>query len=308
MITLFLSHAYEDQEYFVRPLAEALKSDFKVWYSEYELTLGDPLLKKIEEGLHSCDYGIVVLSQHFFAKRWPRAELDGLFGLETTERKVILPIWKGVSEEEVRDFSPILAGYLGISTDQGMARVVNEIKRAVALVDRYKGLQDAAWKEKFASLNADVKHRKAAVALAQTIDGVQQVTRAARDIIVEARRRSEMLAEQLDAFQLKISDDPRLANSDRMFGAGVGRLSVIISFEAGALDSVDQCAFHVCFFRERDSSRDGELIEQYDFLPKFDRQLRVYWQSSDKILSTGEALLDLVFERFVELLKSELNG
>jgi hypothetical protein len=39
MITLFLSHASEDLEYFVRPLAEALKSDFKVWYSEYELTL-----------------------------------------------------------------------------------------------------------------------------------------------------------------------------------------------------------------------------------------------------------------------------
>ena len=52
-VKIFLSHASEDQPDFVRPLAEALSGfteEFKVWYSEYELTLGDKLLKKIDEG------------------------------------------------------------------------------------------------------------------------------------------------------------------------------------------------------------------------------------------------------------------
>ena len=52
-VKIFLSHASEDQPDFVRPLAEALSGfteQFKVWYSEYELTLGDKLLKKIDEG------------------------------------------------------------------------------------------------------------------------------------------------------------------------------------------------------------------------------------------------------------------
>src|ERR1043166_4069130 len=107
---LFICHASEDQEDFVRPLAEALRKEYEnVWYSEYELTLGDSLLQKIDQGLASCDFGVVVLSKPFFEKRWPRAELDGLFARETRARKVILPIWKDITEDEVKARSPILA-------------------------------------------------------------------------------------------------------------------------------------------------------------------------------------------------------
>jgi len=306
MITLFLSHASEDQEYFVRPLAEALRSDFKVWYSEYELTLGDPLLKKIDEGLRSCDYGIVVLSQHFFAKRWPRAELDGLFGLEITERKVILPIWKGVSEDEVRGFSPILAGYLGISTDQGMARVVNEIKRAVGLVDRDRSLREAAWKEKFSSLDADWKHQKAANALARTTDGVRQVTDVARDIIAGARLRTEALSKECDDFKLRVSD--QVSGLDRTFVEGVGRMVMDLSFEAQATNSVERCKFTVRLFLKGDYNREPEVNGDFEFLPKFDRELNVYWQGSGKTFTTGDALLDFAFECFADLLRKKLLG
>jgi hypothetical protein len=106
-VKIFLSHASEDQPDFVRPLADPLSGfpeEFIVWYSEYELTLGDKLLAKIDEGLKNCHYGVVVLSPDFFAKRWPREELECLFQLETTERKVILPIWKNVSESDVKAF------------------------------------------------------------------------------------------------------------------------------------------------------------------------------------------------------------
>jgi hypothetical protein len=64
LMRLFISHASEDKD-FVRPLAEALRPDFEVWYDEYKLTLGDSLLAKIDEGLASCDYGVVVLSPSF---------------------------------------------------------------------------------------------------------------------------------------------------------------------------------------------------------------------------------------------------
>jgi hypothetical protein len=91
-VRIFLSHASEDQPDFVRPLADALSGfpeEFRVWYSEYELTLGDKLLAKIDEGFKNCDYGVVVLSPEFFAKRWPREELEGLFQLETMETKFL---------------------------------------------------------------------------------------------------------------------------------------------------------------------------------------------------------------------------
>jgi hypothetical protein len=65
---LFICHASEDRD-FVRPLAEALSKEYeKIWYSEYELTLGDRLLEKIDHGFTTCDFGIVVLSKPFFEK------------------------------------------------------------------------------------------------------------------------------------------------------------------------------------------------------------------------------------------------
>src|SRR5258706_11801613 len=133
---IFISHATEDKADFVRPLAEALKQHFEVWYDEYELTLGDSLFKKINEGLASCDYGVVVLSNSFFLKKWPQAELDGLFALEGTSRKMILPIWKDISFEDVKRFSPILAGRLGAIASEGVPKVVGEIRRAVEVSTR----------------------------------------------------------------------------------------------------------------------------------------------------------------------------
>jgi len=66
---LFISHASEDKKDFVEPLAEALRQVYDVWYDKYVLRLGDSLLRKINEGLASCDFGVVVLSPHFFAKK-----------------------------------------------------------------------------------------------------------------------------------------------------------------------------------------------------------------------------------------------
>jgi hypothetical protein len=79
-------------------------------------------LEKIDQGLAACDFGIVVLSKAFFEKKWPRAELDGLFARETRSRKVILPIWKDITEEEVKAHSPILASRFAVSTTAGLPR------------------------------------------------------------------------------------------------------------------------------------------------------------------------------------------
>lgn len=80
---LFISHASEDKETFVRSLAEALiDAGFFVWFDEYSLSLGDSLKQQIDAGLSQCNFGIVILSHAFFAKRWPKEELDGLTTIE----------------------------------------------------------------------------------------------------------------------------------------------------------------------------------------------------------------------------------
>lgn len=148
-VKLFICHASEDKD-FVRPLVETLKQDFHIWYDEYELTMGDSLLRKINDGLKYCDFGIVVLSQAFFQKNWPRRELEALFELEQTMKK-ILPIWKDMTAQEIRNFYPLLAGRLAVDAAKGIDYIVCEIKRAV--ISRIKDAASLA-EERLAGMNS----------------------------------------------------------------------------------------------------------------------------------------------------------
>lgn len=75
---VFLSHASEDKAEVVVPLAEALAArGVRVWLDRQQLTLGDSLSRRIDEGLTQSRFGVVVLSPSFFAKEWPQRELDG---------------------------------------------------------------------------------------------------------------------------------------------------------------------------------------------------------------------------------------
>jgi hypothetical protein len=110
---VFVCHASEDKETFVKPLAEALrKENLRVWYDEFELKLGDSLRQSIDRGLRDSRFGIVILSHAFFSKPWPQRELDGLTARESIDKKVILPIWHNLTREEVSHYSPRSLGSL----------------------------------------------------------------------------------------------------------------------------------------------------------------------------------------------------
>lgn len=114
---VFISHASEDKEEFVKPLVEALQNTgYKVWYDEFTLKVGDSLRRSIDNGLKASRYGIVVFSSAFFAKNWTQYELDGLLTREMEGHKVILPIWHMVSKNQVQNFSPSLADKKAINS------------------------------------------------------------------------------------------------------------------------------------------------------------------------------------------------
>jgi hypothetical protein len=129
---IFISHAGEDKQDAARPLAEHLKGiGLSVWLDESELRLGDSLQRRIDEGLAESRFGVVILSKAFFAKHWPQKELAGLASREVRGKKVILPIWHGITREEIERFSPTLADRYAVSTEVGWKRIASEILRAV---------------------------------------------------------------------------------------------------------------------------------------------------------------------------------
>ncbi|HEX2078046.1 MAG TPA: TIR domain-containing protein [Longimicrobium sp.] len=133
MWDLFISHASEDKEEFVRPLARELQErGLRIWYDEHSLSLGDSLQESIYKGLAESRFGVVVLSRHFLAKQWPQRELAGLTMREQSAGKIILPVWHGVSVEDVAKHFPTLADRLATDTANGVSSVADAIQRAVA--------------------------------------------------------------------------------------------------------------------------------------------------------------------------------
>ncbi len=115
----FISHASEDKDSLVRPLAELLRDmGFLIWYDEFELKIGDSLRQSIDKGLVNSNFGIVILSKSFFAKNWPKYELNGLTAKEINGQKVILPIWHQVTKQDIISYSPSLADKIAVDTSK----------------------------------------------------------------------------------------------------------------------------------------------------------------------------------------------
>ena len=127
---VFISHASEDKEEVVRPLANALKDKgIKVWYDDFELKIGDSLRRKIDQGLSQSRFGIVVISRSFVKKGWTNYELDGLMTKAISGQQILLPIWHDITKQEVIDYSPSLADKVARHTSQ---ETVEEIAEEIA--------------------------------------------------------------------------------------------------------------------------------------------------------------------------------
>ena len=115
---VFISHASEDKEDFVKPLAETLqKCGVKVWYDDFELKIGDSLSDSINRGLQKSKYGIIIFSPAFFEKQWTDYELKSMLMRQVNGEKVILPIWHNVSKDFIGEKSSYFLDIKALSSD-----------------------------------------------------------------------------------------------------------------------------------------------------------------------------------------------
>lgn len=130
---VFISHATEDKDDIVRPLAVALQAvGLSVWYDEFELRIGDSLRRKIDAGLTRSRFGVVILSPAFFEKNWPQYELDGLVTREMEGTQVILPLWHKITKAQLMAHSPSLADKVARTTaNSTIEEIAQEIRQVV---------------------------------------------------------------------------------------------------------------------------------------------------------------------------------
>lgn len=127
---VFISHASEDKDTIVRPLAAALVAEgLNVWYDEFELRIGDSLRRKIDQGLANSRLGLLVLFHSFIEKGWTNYEVDGIVTRLVSGEQVLLPIWHNISKQEVMSYSPSLADKVARST---ATHTVEEMAKEIA--------------------------------------------------------------------------------------------------------------------------------------------------------------------------------
>lgn len=112
---VFISHASEDKENFVIPLANKLKEyGVNVWLDKFTLKPGDSLRRSIDRGLRESKYGIVIISNNFLNKNWPEYELDSLINRQVEGQNVIIPIWYNITKKQIQEYSFYLADKIAL--------------------------------------------------------------------------------------------------------------------------------------------------------------------------------------------------
>ena len=125
----FICHAREDKEAIARPIHQALTEiGIYSWLDESEIRLGQSIRREIDQGLASCRSATIILSRPFLSKNWTQYEMDGIVERQMKGEILLFPIQHGITIEEIRDYSPSLAGLsLWNSSDHSPAKIASEI-------------------------------------------------------------------------------------------------------------------------------------------------------------------------------------
>jgi hypothetical protein len=130
----FVSYSGADWEDFVQPLIRRLeKLGLEIWHADFEITIGDSIPNSIENGITKSDYGILVLSESYFEREWPREELDALLQEDVTgEEKVILPVAYNIEPEDIKQHHKLLSKrYIVEGNRNNIDQVASSIFKAV---------------------------------------------------------------------------------------------------------------------------------------------------------------------------------
>ena len=298
---LFISHAWEDKESFVTALAERLRKEgFDVWYDDFVLKMGMSLFEEINKGLRECDYGIVVLSPAFFAKKWTKAELDGLFSLQTENRKVILPVWKDVGFEEVRSFSPILADTVAARTSIGLDAVVERIKQTIGFTETVASFDPlVAAKARLLAVDKTTVYYKAAKQLANSPEGVQLANQAGISVC-------QIVADTFTDFQKSVSQYQFQIQRTRPNSVAVNTkywLCLHVVFDAAYINTVMGANLRVLLFKRKDWPEEGQPEHWYsrlEYHPWFLPDKQVVWRKDKEAGVTNDQLVGLIVKEFVD--------
>jgi hypothetical protein len=89
---VFLSHSSQDKVFVDRLAHDLVLRGVQVWYADWEIRVGDSIVQKVNDGIDSSGWLVVVLSASSTQSEWVKRELNSALMLELERRKVfVLP-------------------------------------------------------------------------------------------------------------------------------------------------------------------------------------------------------------------------
>ncbi len=126
----FISYASEDSE-IVNPLAKILKTlGLRIWFDKFELEPGDSITEGVGRGLARSNYGIIILSEYFINKDYPKHELRGLIDKAIYDNK-LLPVWHKISRDKIKEFHPSLVDIMAIKSEIGVEIIAQQLAQVI---------------------------------------------------------------------------------------------------------------------------------------------------------------------------------
>jgi hypothetical protein len=131
--SVFLCHASEDKDAFVRPLARELnRREITYWLDEAEIKWGDKIIQRINDGLARARYIVVFLSANFLGKNWPESELGAALNRENSKgQTIVLPLILG-DVDSLLDRYPLLRDKVYLKWSQPLSMIVDHLEAVTA--------------------------------------------------------------------------------------------------------------------------------------------------------------------------------
>jgi hypothetical protein len=102
---VFMSHAHGDNDLVAQVTQRFREADISYWIDEEQVTFGDQIVKKIEDGLQQSRFVVVALSENLGKSGWCRAEYGPIlyreFSGDTSRRVIPLSLDGSGSERSV---------------------------------------------------------------------------------------------------------------------------------------------------------------------------------------------------------------
>ncbi len=142
---IFMSHASPDKPW-VKGLVKALRTEgVTVWFDEDSLEWGEDLQRGINRGLIGSRKAIAVLSPSYLAQRkWTEAEISSLLAKEKLGEVLILPIWHGITEVDLKQYNLILASRIAkVSDSDNYEEIVRAVLKVLGGKSKIEYVDDA---------------------------------------------------------------------------------------------------------------------------------------------------------------------